>query len=338
MGSRQGYFVLLSLWLCMALATGGCSREAKESVAKEAYPVKPITLIVPFAAGGGDDIMARALERTAKQHLSQPFVIVNKPGGAGTIGMNELAGVQADGYTIGTVGLNVILQPLYGPTRYHYATALEPLVKVVSTPMVVAVLADQPWRNLGDLVEYAKEHPGELKFGHSGLGTARHITGEMLARETGIKLVQVPFKGDAEALTALLGGHVQLILTTPALKEHLKNGSVRILGVAEAKRLTIPGFENVPTFREQGINVALSFWSGLAAPKGITAVEKARLTAGLKEMINDPEFKKNMEDIGMAVDYLGPDEFSDEWIAENPQFTKIVKETGIIDLIAAQKN
>ncbi|WP_094606508.1 tripartite tricarboxylate transporter substrate binding protein [Sporomusa silvacetica] len=313
---------------------------AKESSVSEKYPAKPITVIVPYAAGGSFDIIARALEKYGQKYLGQSLVVVNMPGGGATIGMNELAGAKPDGYTIGVVGVGVILQPLYGETRYHYPTALEPLVKIVSSPVLVAALADKPWENLSELVNYAKQHPGEIKVGHSGLGTAVHITGEMLAREAGITIKQVPFRGDSEVIAALLGGHVQLIsVFNPAsLKEHVKSGTIRILGVAEENRLTLPGFEHVPTFKEQGIDVAFNFWTGIAAPKDMPLAEKARLAAGLREMINDPEFKENMEKLGMSVQYLGPEDFGDRWIADNTKLTKIVKETGIAELIAAQKN
>ncbi len=325
--------VVLAIFWCMTFVTGSCGVGAP-------YPAKPITVIVPFAAGSSTDTIARMLEKPARRYLGQPFIVVNKPGGAGTIGANALAGADADGYTVGIIATSVMVQPLYGQTRYHYPTALEPLAKVVTAPMVIATLTDQPWKNLDELIAYAKNHPGEIKIGHSGLGTATHITGEAFAREAGIDIVQVPFRGDSESLAALLGGHIQLIVAaTPCpLKEHVSNGTIRLLGVAEEKRLTLPGLENVPTLQEQGIHVAFSFWNGIAAPKGLPAADKARLAAGLKEMINDPGFKKEMAGIGMPVEYRGPDEFSEEWITDNANLTKIVKETGIADLIAAQKN
>ncbi len=191
---------------------------------------------------------------------------------------------------------------------------------------------------MNDLVSYAKEHPREVKFGHGGLGTATHIVGEMLGKEAGINIVQVPFKGESEGITSLLGGHVQFSIGNPAaFKEHVKSGAVRILGVAVEKRMSIPGFENIPTFKEQGINVTFNFCNGIVAPKGLAATEKAKLTAGLKGMINDPEFKKILLDMGMEVQYLGPEEFSDRWAEDNIKLTKIVKETGIADIIKAQK-
>ena len=335
---KRFYIILSILLLCMVMVVSGCNMRSNESMVVEKYPVKPINVIVPFAAGGITDMVARMLEKSAQQHLGQPLVVVNKPGGAATIGMNELAGASPDGYTIGIVPMSVMLQPLYGPTRYHYPTALDPLAKVVSAPAIIGIRTDQPWQNLNELVEYAKKHPGEIKFGHSGLGASSHITGETFAQEAGIDIIQVPFKGDSESLAALLGGHIQVIVTTPStIKEHVKSGTIRLLGVAEEKHLTIPGFENVPTLKEQGFNVAFSFWNGIAAPKGLPVAEKAKLAAGLKVMINDPAFKKDMADIGMVVEYLGPDDFSNEWIKDNAKLMKIVKETGIADLIAAQK-
>nr|WP_245867726.1 tripartite tricarboxylate transporter substrate binding protein [Sporomusa silvacetica] len=325
----------------MSIIMGGCNMGAKESTVAEQYPSKPITIIVPFAAGSSLDILARALEKSAQKHLGQPLVVVNMPGGGATIGMNELAGAKPDGYTIGVVATSAILQPLIGQTRYHYPTALEPLVNVVSSPVVVATLAEKPWKNLSELVSYAKQHPGEIKFGHGGLGTSTHVTGETFAREAGITIKQVPFRGgESESLAALLGGHVQLMFSynPPVLKEHVKSGTIRILGVAEENRLTIPGFEDVPTFKEQGIDVAFNFWTGIAAPKGMPLAEKARLISGLREMVNDPDFKENMEKLGMSVHYLGPEDFSERWIADNAKLTKVVKETGIAELIASQKN
>lgn len=174
--------LLLAGLLGTTVILAGCSTGVKESATEIKYPVKPITVIAPAAAGGTTDTIARVLEKSALQHFGQPFVVINKPGGAATIGMNELASASPDGYTIGIIPVSVMLQPLYGPTRYHYPTALEPLARVATAPAIIATLAEQPWKNISQLVAYAKEHPGEIKFGHAGLGSSPHITGEMFAR------------------------------------------------------------------------------------------------------------------------------------------------------------
>jgi tripartite-type tricarboxylate transporter receptor subunit TctC len=302
------------------------------------FPDKPITIIVPYPAGGSMDMLARAMEKLAVKYLGQPLVILNIPGGAATIGWNELAGAKPDGYTIGVTSANINLQPLYGSTRYHYPTALEPLTQFAKLPIAVVVRSDQPWKNIDDLVHYAKQHPGEIKYAHSGLGTAVHVVAEMFSKEAGINIDQVPFRGEAEMLAALLGGHVQvMITTTAAIKEHVKSGNVRVLAVATAQRLSEADFKTVPTFKEQGLDVVFDPWFGIGVPKGLPEDVKAKLVEGLNGMIHDPQFRENLEVLGMTIEYLGPQESAAKWISETERFTKIVKETGIAERIAAQK-
>jgi tripartite-type tricarboxylate transporter receptor subunit TctC len=301
------------------------------------YPDKPITLIVPFGVGGGTDLVARLLEKRALEYLGQPLVIVNKPGGAGTIGWNEVAG-SSDGYTLGMTGVEIILQPLYGQTKYHYPTALDPLAQIAELSIVMAVKDDQPWKNLDELIQYAKKHPEEIKFGHGGMGTTGHVTGEMLAKSADIHLEQVPFQGSAEATASFLGGHIQVLFTNPAsVKEHVKNGTVRILAVASEHRLKDPVFANAPTFREQGLDVVCSSWHGIAAPKDLPVEVKNKLAKGFEAIINDPEFQKNIENLGFEFSYLGPKKSQEKWLTENQKLSKTVQETGILDKIKAQK-
>lgn len=305
----------------------------------EKYPNKPITMIVPYSAGGGQDAMVRAIEKVAVKYLGQPLVITNIPGGGATIGWNELAGAKPDGYTLGSIACGTLLQPLYGPTRYHYPTALEPLVQVMSVPIIAVVRSDQPWNDIADMVEYAKEHPGEIKFGHSGLGTAPHVTGEMFAKDAGINIIQVPFLGSADSTAALLGGHIQLVFTSPnIILEYMKIGKVKVLAVASEQRLTEPEFKDIPTFKEQGFNVIFTSWYGIGAPKGLPKDVKSKLDERFNQMLNDPEFINNMEQMGMTVEYLGTEEFEKKWISEMVRLPKIIKETGIAERIAAQKN
>jgi tripartite-type tricarboxylate transporter receptor subunit TctC len=334
--------VLISLAVCLSLISimiGGCNTMEPKQVTKTIkYPDKPISVIVPFSAGGGLDLIARLLEKTSSQHLGQPLIVVNKPGGAGTIAWDELAGATPDGYTIGITGVEVILQPLYGPTKYNYPTALEPLVQVSSHPMVMVVQAEQPWQNIDDLVKYAGQHPEQLKIGNSGVGSISHVLGEMFAHTVGITLEPVPFRGASETLAALLGGHIQAIIANPAtIKEHLKAGTIRALAVTSEQRFTDPVFANVPTFKEQGVDIVFSYWIGVAAPKEMPIEVKAKLADGLKAIIIDPQFQKNVENIGLQVEYLNPQDSQTKWIADNKKLSKIVQETGILDRIMEQK-
>lgn len=317
---------------------GGCSMQTKNVITNDKYPEKPITIIVPFSAGGSSDMIARAMEKHSSKYLGQQMIITNMTGGSGSIAWNEIAGAKADGYTIGITGPGVMLQPIYGPTRYHYPTALEPLAQIVSVPFVLVVQAESPWKNINELVDYAKRHPGEIKYSHAGLGSSSNVVGEEFAQKAGIQISQVPFRGDSEGLAALLGGHVQLLVTTyPSVIEHVKSKTVRVLGVVAKQRLTEPIFSNVPTLQEQGLDVAFTMWQGIAAPKGLPDDVKVKLVQGLKNIINDPEFIKNMQGLGMKVEYLGPKDFNEQWLEDSVRLPKIVKETGIAERIAAQK-
>lgn len=325
--------------LCLFITglISGCSTQQSLQNTAEKYPTRPITIIVPYAAGGSLDMIARAMEKESAKVFGQPFIITNKPGGGGTIGWNELVKSNPDGYTLGITATAVILQPLYGQTSYHYPSALEPIAQIATIPIFIATSTDDPWQNINDLIEYAKQHPGEIKFGHGGLGTALHVVGEEFAKEADIDIDQVPFQGDSETMAALMGNHVQIIVTTPAIKEQVRSGKIRVLAVASEKRLPDPIFKDVPTLKEQGINVVFSHWHGIAAPKGMPADVKEKLAKGIKEIIDNPEFKNTIQSLGMTVEYLGPEESAQKWIRESEQLSKVVKETGIAERIAAQK-
>lgn len=337
---KKGLFLLVASLIMISLFIGGCNGTQSKAVSTtNKYPEKPITMIVPFSAGSGLDLIARALEKHAPKYLKQSLVVVNKTGGAGTIGWNELAGAAPDGYTIGMVGMEVLVQPLYGLTKYNYLTSLEPLAQTSISPQVLAIQAEQPWQNVDDLVNHAKLHPEQLKFGHGGIGSFPHILGEMIAKEANITIKQVPFRGGGEAIVALLGGHVQFIITNPAVvKEHIKSGTIRVLAVTSEDRLADPVFANVPTFKELGLNVVCNYWHGVAAPKEMPVEVRNKLAEGLKAIVNDPNFQMDMKNMGVEVEYLEPKETKTKWLSDSQTLSRTVQETGILDLIKSQKN
>jgi tripartite-type tricarboxylate transporter receptor subunit TctC len=296
-------------------------------------------MIVPYSAGGSADAMARLMQKYMIEYLGQTLIVENKVGGGATVGFNELASANPDGYTIGYVTPAAILQPVYSKTRYHYPTALEPIAQISSGPLAMAVLSQSDWENVDDLVKYAKDHPTEIKFAHSGLGTLNHVAGEMFAKEANISIIQVPFMGDSEALTMLLGKHVQLMFTNlPELKEFVRTGQVRVLAVSGEKRLIDPIFSNIPTFKEQGLDIVFTIWQGIATPKPLPDNVKGELAFALFQTAKNPEFQARMEGAGMPVEYLGPEEFLAKWLSEMERLPKIVQDTGIVDIIAKQKN
>ncbi len=331
--------ILVTLLLVISIMIGGCGdMQAKETAKQSKYPDKPITMIVPFSVGGGTDLIARELEKTASKSLGQPLVVINKPGGAGMIGWNELAAAKPDGYTLGVVSIDILLHPLYGETKYHYPTALEPVAEVSSQSLTLAVQSEQPWKTLDDLIKYSKEHPAQLKFAHGGIGSITHVVGETVGKTAGITLQQVPFRGGGESVAALLGGHVQIAIIGPAqIKEHVKNGTLRVLAVSGAKRLTDPVFSNVPTFTEQGLDVVYSLWYGIGAPKGLPSEVKSTLVSKFKEMTTNTEFIASQEKLGLQPEYLDSQAAIEKWVKEGQKLSKVVQETGIVDLIKSQK-
>ena len=340
---KRSLISLAVFLLLVSIIIGGCTTMSNKPVAMQTidnkFPEKPITVIVPFSAGGGLDLLARALEKIAPKYLGQPLVIVNKPGGGGTIGWNELASASPDGYILGISAVDLIVQPLYGITKYYYPTALEPLVQVSTSSWIMVVQAGQPWQDVDAIIKYSRQHPGELKFGHTGIGSPPHIIGETFAKVADINIEQVPFRGGSEAIVALLGKHIQIAIVNPStVKEHMKNGTLRALAVSGEQRLTDPDLVQIPTLKEQGLDIVFNNWLGVAAPKELPPEVKIKLAEGFKAMISDPEFESSMDILGAKIEYLGPNETQNQWIADNEKLTKIIQETGILDKIKAQKN
>lgn len=334
------WFCVLSLLIILSML-GGCgtmqTKQAETTVAVK-FPEKPITVIVPFTAGGALDMVARAMEKKAMQYLGQSMVVVNKPGGTGAIGWNELAGANPDGYTMGITSPEIILNSLYGPTKYNYVTALAPVAQVTEGAMILAVRADQPWQDLTALVQYAKGHPGELKFGHGGVGSLAHIMGETFAKAASISIEQVPFRGASEATAALLGGHIQMLTTNPmAISEFVKAGKIRVLAIADKQRSSDSLLAQVSTFREVGYDVVFNNRFGIAIPKEVPPDIKTKIVEGVHGIVNDPEFKQDIEKLGLPVTYLNPHDTEVVWISEQRKYTEIVQETGILEKIKEQK-
>ncbi len=338
MRRRVLVLLLMTLFIISAILGGCADVEIQTVTTTSKFPEKPIVTIVPFGVGGGMDLIARSLEKVSFRHLGQPLVIMNKPGGAGTIGWNELVRANPDGYTIGIVSIDVLLSPLLNASKYNYPTALEPLAQISSPPMVLCVKSDQPWQKIDDLIVYAKQHPNQLKFGHSGVGSFSHLVGEMFAQEANISIDQVPFSGASEVIAALLGGHVQLIINTPGvLKEHVKNGTIRILAVSGDQRSVEAELKQIPTFKEQGLDITLTNWYGIAAPKEMPVNVKRKLTEGFKAAITDPEFEKIMKNAGVTVKYLGPEEMQTKWLSDSQRLSETLKGSNVLELIKAHK-
>jgi tripartite-type tricarboxylate transporter receptor subunit TctC len=261
---------------------------APPGVADDAYPSKPISLVVPWPAGAGTDVVQRAAARLVEKDLNRNIIVINKPGAAGVVGARDVENAAADGYVLGGIASTVLLTQytVANPTNW---SKYEPIATLTYDPAALAVRADSRWQTLRDLVEYAKAHPGEVRIGNSGTGGLHHVFAVMLERAAGISVQHVPFKGGSEIVTATMGAHIEVASAdTSALYAQVQTGKLRLLGLASTARH--PMFAAVATYKEQGIGLDIGVRRLVVAPKGtpssiIARLEKAYLKAG-----GSPEF------------------------------------------------
>ncbi len=267
----------------LAFALGGGHAVAQP------FPSRPIVIVVPYAPGATDR-EARALAELAAKDLGQPVVVENKDGAGGTIGTQFVAKAKPDGHTLLYAAPAVItIAPLLGNAPYKYED-LMPVARGTSSPHVLAARADAPFKTAAELIAYAKANPGKVAFGSSGTGTAVHLAGEAFSDAAGIKFNHVPFRGLAPAITAALGGHVDVVIGLPvAINPHVAGGKMRALAQFGAKRAAL--LPDVPTLKEVGVNLDLSVDIGLFAPAGTPAGVVARIDEAFARAIASEDFR-----------------------------------------------
>ena len=262
-----------------------------------AFPERPVTLVVPYAAGGGSDIVARALAYSTEKYLGQTIVVVNKAGGAGTIGTSYVTNAKPDGYTVlfGSNG-NLVLQPLYGGLDYG-RDSFTHICTVLRVPLVYAVNPKQPFKDLKDFVAYAKANPGKATMATSAAGGATHLPMEDFFAKAGIKVTVLPMNGGGPAVTATVGGHSMSCVSHPSeVSSQLAAGNLRLLGIAEPER--IPTLPDVPTFKEQGFDVVDFVWRCIQGPKGMPADVQKKLEEAFLKGMNDPQYQETIKKLG----------------------------------------
>lgn len=273
---------------------------APASAQSPAYPNRPITLVVPFAAGGTTDIVGRIVADSLSKKLGQPVVIDNRGGAGGNIGAAAVANAKPDGYTLlmGYNGTNAINPSLYAKLPWDPIKSFEPLSMIARVNNAVVVHPSLPVKTLPELVAYARAHPGALNYGSAGAGSIFHLAAEMLEQQTGIRMTHVPYKGAAPALTDLVGGQIQVMFTTiPTALQHIKVGTVRAISVTGDKRS--PLFADLPTARESGYPaMVVDSWFAVFAPKGLPPELQNRLGNALREVIADPATQQKLEQQG----------------------------------------
>lgn len=273
------------------------------------YPDKPIRLIYPFPAGSGGDISTRILADAASKVFGEPVKVSNVTGGRATIGAAKVARAKKDGYELGSLPIGpAVTQPIFS-TKLPYKTLdFAPVCQFTYLPIVLVANADAPYKTTKELIEYAKAHPGEVKYAHPGLGTVPYMMLKSLETSAGIKLKGVPFKGLRPGVTAAVGGHVDIALSVAAgAVGFQKSGKINILGVFAADRMTL--MPSVPTMDEDGVKDYPMLWTGIFAPKGTPAAVLKVLEQGFAKTVKDKKFIDAMTKAKMPILYLDSEAF-----------------------------
>jgi len=287
--------------LALAATCGAASMAHAQSQSRAAagFPSKPVRLIVPFAAGGPNDVMARVLAQRLATDTGQPFVVDNKAGAGGVIGTDAVAKAAPDGYTIGFVSAPFTMAPsLQARMPYDSARDLAAVTKVAESPMLLMVPADSRFKTAGELIAYARQNPGKLTYGSGGIGSTPHLTTELLASLTGAKFLHVPYKGGGESIKALMGGEVDLLIdSVTSTAAPLASGRIRPLAIGGTTRLT--RLPNVPTFTEAGIEkFAMTHWVGVVAPSKTPPAVVSTLQAQIAKELRAPDVIAKYAELG----------------------------------------
>jgi tripartite-type tricarboxylate transporter receptor subunit TctC len=313
--------------VCLLLASGALFAKGG-SEGGAAYPTKSISMICPWAAGGGTDAILRALSAAAEKQLGKTIAVENRTGGGGAIGHAAIKNAKPDGYTVGMVTFELNSLPQQGLIDFTYAD-YEPLIRVNADAATLTVKADAPYNSVKEFVEYCKKNPGKVSIGNSAPGSVWHIGAGLLANETGIEVKHVAFEGAAPAVTALAGGHIEAVSVSLAeVKGQLDAGNVKVLGIMDTKRSAL--YHNIPTFIDQGYQITYYTWRGLALPKGIDPAIKETLVKAFTAAIQDPAFVDQAKKMNLDLAFLPPAEFT-TFLKENfDAVTKTMKAIGLV--------
>ena len=316
-----------TLLTSLAMATAGALPLA---AAAQAYPAKPVTIVVPFAPGGTTDILARIVGQGLGTELGQPFVVDNRAGAGGNIGASLAAKAPADGYTLfmGTVGTHAINQALYKKMPFDPVKDFAPISRVATVPNLLVAHPSQPYKTVKELIAYAKANPGKVTYGSPGSGASPHVSGELFKSMTGTDLLHVPYKGSAPAMTDLLGGQIAIMFDNmPSAIQHVRSGKLRPIAVTTAKRS--PELPDIPTIAEAGVpGYEAMSWFGLFAPAATPKPVLDRLNAALVKVLNQPDVKKKIAEQGGDVVAETPEQFAAFIKAETAKWGKVVKDSG----------
>jgi tripartite-type tricarboxylate transporter receptor subunit TctC len=315
---------------CLHLAAGATALPVVSHVARaQAYPTRPVRIVVATSAGGATDILARLLGQWFSERLGQPFVIENRPGGGGNIGTEAVVRASPDGYTLLLANsANAVNAALYDKLSFNFIRDIAPVAGIGREPLVMLVHPSFPAKSGVEFVAYAKANPGKISMATPGNGSVGHVAGELFKMQTGVDMVHVPYRGSAPALTDLIAGQAQVFFgsTTTAIA-HIRAGRLRALAVTTAKRSeTLP---QIPTVHEFLPGFEASFWTGVGAPRNTPAEIIDKLNKEINAALADPRVKARIAGMGGMVAPGSPADFGNFIVEETKKWAKVIKFAGI---------
>jgi tripartite-type tricarboxylate transporter receptor subunit TctC len=294
----------LRLWVLAALAACGIL-----PVGAQQFPDRPVTLVVPWSAGGGTDVAMRALAESTSKHLGQRIIIENRAGAGGTIGPTYVAkNAKPDGYTITQIPITVFRLPHMTKVEFDAMNDFTWIMGITGYTFGVVVRADAPWKTWQEMIAYAKANPGKLTYATPGTGTSLHITMEELAAKDGVQWLQVPFKGNADATAALMGAHVNMSADSTGWGELVDAGKLRMLSIWSAERSK--RWPNVPTLKELGYGIVSNSPYGIAGPKGMDPKVVKILHDAFRKGMEDPVYQKTIERLDQENWYVSTEDYA----------------------------
>ena len=304
---------------------------ADTAPAQESFPDKPIRLVVPFAAGGSTDLVARVVAQAMGDRLGQQMVVENRGGAGGNLGATAVAEADPDGYTIlmGTIATHALSASLYAEPPFDPEKDFAPIVLLVTVPNVLTVNKDYPVKTVKELIARLKEHPGEEVYSSSGNGTPLHLSGQLFMSMTGTEMVHVPYKGSGPALVDAISGAVPINFDNlPSSTGFIKSGALRALAVTTKTRAAI--FPDVPTMEEAGVpGYETNTWNALFAPAGTPPEAVAKLNAAANAVLVDPEVKKRLADVGAETVGGTPAQLAAHVTAEIARWRPVIKAANV---------
>ena len=310
------------------LAAGAAIPAVSRVARAQAYPTRPVRVMVGFAPGQAIDIVTRIIGQRLSERLGQQFIIENRPGAGGNIATEVVARAPADGYTLLAIGSNNMINPtLYQNLNYDFIRDIAPVASVYRVPQVMEVNPSFPAKTVPEFIAYAKAHPREISFASAGNGSVAHVTGELFKMMTGVNMLHVPYRGAPPALTDLIGGQVHVMFDNmPSSIEHIRAGRLRPLAVTATTRLE--ALPDVPPLGDFVPGFETSAWAGIGAPKNTPAEIIDTLNREINAVLAEPAIRTRVADLGGEVLALSPSEYTRRIAEETDKWAKVIKFSG----------